>query len=402
MKKIFTTIAAALFCIAGFAQQNLIGGDVELNSPEIHADNSVTFRLYAPKAVKVEVSGDFLPLVMKDNNGYVTEVPIWVDMKEGKDGVWEYTTDGPLAPELYSYTFKVDGRPHLDPSNQYRKRDMTVWVNWFLISKEEGDTGYLYNSNKVPHGNVNMVWYDCPTLGMSRRMAVYTPAGYETSKEKYPVLYLCHGAGGDETAWLEFGRAAQIMDNLIATGQAKPMIVVIPNGNWMCAAAPGEWEAGNYQASMSGAPDGKGNIFGAHQLDIPSAYPDIWKYIEKNYRVLKGAANTAMCGLSMGSGHTNSTSLMFPDKYGYIGLFSGAMAVKTPEQEQQIATLFSKKPKLYFVACGTADPIVQGSYDYVDFLEKHNYPHQVVWTDGAHTWKNWRNYLVIFAKQLFK
>lgn len=401
MKKIFSFLAAALFSVAGFAQQNLIGGDVELNSPEIHDDYTVTFRLYAPKAVKVEVSGDFLPLVVKDTGGYITEVPIWVDMKETGDGIWEYTTEGPLEPELYSYTFKIDGRPHLDPSNQYRKRDMTVWVNWFLISKEEGDTGYMYKSNKVPHGNVNMVWYDSPTLGMSRRMAVYTPAGYENSKEKYPVLYLCHGAGGDETAWLEFGRAAQIMDNLIATGQAKPMIVVIPNGNWMCAAAPGEWEAGNYQASMSGAPDPKAPMAGPRK-DIASAYPDIWNYIEKNYRVLKGAANTAMCGLSMGSGHTNATSLMFPDKYGYIGLFSGASAIRTPEQEQKVATLFSKKPKVYLVACGTADPIVQGSFDYVDYLEKHDYPHQAVWTDGAHTWKNWRNYLIIFAKQLFK
>lgn len=404
MKKILFALFTVLSTVAGFAQQNLIGQDVELKSPDIHPDNSVTFRLHAPKAVTVQLSGDFLPLVVKDNNGYVTEVPIWVDMKEGKDGIWEYTTEGPLSPELYSYTFKVDGTPHLDPSNQFRKRDMTVWVNWFLISKEEGDAGWLYSTNKVPHGNVNMVWYDSPTLGMSRRMAVYTPAGYEGGKQKYPVLYLCHGAGGDETAWLEFGRVAQIMDNLIASGQVKPMIVVVPNGNAMCAAAPGEWEAGLYQASMSGAPDGKGlGVFGGSQMQsFPKSMTDIMKHMEKYYRVAKGASNTAMCGLSMGSFYTYATANLNPGKFGYIGLFSGANAVKDEETANSLARVFAAKPKVYFVACGKADPIRQGTYDLDDYLNEHNYPHQMLWTDGAHTWKNWRNYLMIFAKQLFK
>jgi len=177
------------------------------------------------------------------------------------------------------------------------------------------------------------------------------------------------------------------------------MIVVMPNGNPMCAAAPGEWEAGLYQASMSGAPE-RGM---RGKASIPESFPDIMNYIEKNYRVLKGAANTAMCGLSMGGGHTFQTSNLYPDKIGYIGLFSGAMGVRNnPDTEKKIEVLFSKKPKLYFVACGTADPIVRGSYEYVDYLKSHNYPCQVLWTDGAHTWKNWRNYLVVFGSQLFK
>lgn len=400
MKKFIASIAAVLLCFAGFAQQNLMGTAKELKSPDIHDDYTVTFRVYAPKAVSVRLTGDFLPHHVADNNGYVTEVPIWVDMREGKDGIWEYTTSEPLEPELYSYIFRVDGLPYADPSNQFRARDMTVWTNWFLVSKEEGDTGYMYSANKVPHGNVSSVWYDSPTLGMERRMSVYTPAGYEeNSKTKYPVLYLCHGAGGDENSWLDFGRAAQIMDNLIASGKAKPMIVVMPNGNATCAAAPGEWEAGLYQASMSGSP--KPGMRAS--ATIPEAFPDIMKYVESHYRVLKGFDNTAMCGLSMGGGHTFQVTNLYPDKIGYIGLFSGAMSVKNdPKAAERVATLFSKKPKLYFVACGTADPIVQGSYDYVDFLEQHGYPCQVLWTPGAHTWKNWRNYLIIFASQLFK
>lgn len=399
MKKLLALLAFLSCTMLASAQQNLMGTAVELKSPDIHEDNSVTFRVYAPKALTVRLTGDFLPHHIADNNGYVTEVPIWVDMVEGKDGIWEYTTEAPLAPELYSYIFRIDSLPYTDPSNQFRKRDMTVWTNWFLISEKDGDTGYMYANNKVPHGNVSYVWYDSPTLGMSRRMAVYTPPGYEKGKDKYPVLYLCHGAGGDETSWLEFGRAAQILDNIIALGKSKPMIVVMPNGNSMCAAAPGEWEVGLYQASMSGAPS-KGM---RGKASIPESFPDIMNYIEKNYRVLKGAANTAMCGLSMGGGHTFQTSNLYPDRIGYIGIFSGAMGVRNnPDIMKQVDILFSKKPKLYFVACGTADPIVKGSYEYVEFLLSHNYPCQVLWTDGAHTWKNWRNYLVVFGSQLFK
>lgn len=394
MKKIIIAAACLLFAVASFAQQNLMGTAVELNSPEIREDNSVTFRLYAPKAVTVRLTGDFLPHHIADNNGYVTEVPIWVDMKEGKDGIWEYTTE-PLAPELYSYMFRVDGLPFTDPSNQFRHRDMTVWTNYFLITGEEGTPGYMYSVNKVPHGNVARVWYDSPTLGMSRRMSIYTPPGYEDSKEKYPVLYLCHGAGGDENSWLDFGRAAQILDNMIAAGKAKPMIVVIPNGNPVCAAAPGDWDAGLYQASMSGAPRQGMEA----KASIPEAFPDIMKYMEKHYRILKGPKNTAMCGLSMGGGHTALTTAMYPDKFGYIGVFSGAVFKNDIDK---LAPLFENNPKLYFVACGTADPIAKFSFEFADALAEKGYPHETLWTDGAHTWKNWRNYLMIFAEQLFK
>lgn len=394
MKRIIIAAVCLLSAVASFAQQNLMGTAVELKSPDIREDNSVTFRVYAPKAVTVRLTGDFLPHHIADNNGYVTEVPIWVDMKEGKDGIWEYTTE-PLAPELYSYMFRIDGLPFTDPSNQFRHRDMTVWTNYFLITGEEGTPGYMYSVNKVPHGNVSRVWYDSPTLGMSRRMSIYTPPGYEDSKEKYPVLYLCHGAGGDENSWLDFGRAAQIMDNMIATGKAKPMIVVIPNGNPVCAAAPGDWDAGLYQASMSGAPKPGMEA----KASIPEAFPDLMKYVEKHYRVLKGAGNTAMCGLSMGGGHTMQTTAMYPDKFGYIGIFSGAVFQGDIEK---LAPLFAKNPKLYFVACGKADPIARFSFEFADALQEKGYPHETLWTDGAHTWKNWRNYLMIFAEQLFR
>ena len=398
MKRIIITLACLVMGTAAFAQQSLWGG-VTVTSPEINPDHSVTFRISAPKAVRVQVTGDFLPNTTIDMNGMKMEVPVAADLKEGENGVWEYTSE-PLTPELYSYTFKVDGMTMPDPSNIYQIRDVATWTNFFIIAGDGGDAGHYYSVNKVPHGNVNKVWYESPTLGMTRRMTVYTPAGYEdNTKTKYPVLYLCHGAGGDENSWVDLGRAAQILDNLIAEGKAKPMIVVIPNGNPSCAAAPGEWEAGLYQASMMG---GAPNAAKA-KASIPEAFPDIMSYVESHYRVLKGAANTAMCGLSMGGGHTFQTTQLYPKRFGYIGLFSAAAGVQeSPEFDKSMADLFAAKPKLYFIACGESDFIINGSRQLAAYFDAHGYPYEAMWTDGGHIWRNWRVYLTHFAQEIFK
>lgn len=155
------------------------------------------------------------------------DAPGTADLVE-KDGVWEYTTPKPLAPELYSYTMLVDGLKINDPSNVHRIRDVKSVSDVFIIPGERAD---LYKINDVPHGTVSKVWYNSPVLGMDRRLTVYTPAGYETGNKRYPVFYLLHGMGGDENAWTELGRASQILDNLIAQGKAEPMIVVMTNGN---------------------------------------------------------------------------------------------------------------------------------------------------------------------------
>ncbi|MDE6085479.1 MAG: esterase, partial [Muribaculaceae bacterium] len=220
--RIITLVMLAVATMSTLAQQALFSGAM-VNSPEINPDNTVTFRLVAPKAVTVELEGDFLPENTRS-----------VEMEEGKDGVWSYTTR-PLTPELYSYNFVVNGMRYLDPSNIYQNRDVATWTNIFIIKGEKGSRGDLYSVNDVPHGNLSKVWYDSPTLKLNRRMTIYTPAGYEKGKN-YPVLYLLHGAGGDENAWSELGRAAQILDNLIATGKAEPMIVVMTNGNPNCGA----------------------------------------------------------------------------------------------------------------------------------------------------------------------
>jgi enterochelin esterase family protein len=228
MKRLLSLAAMLLVCcVTLFAQQALWGGAAVV-SPDIHDDNTVTFRLKAPKAVRVQITGDFLPpQTIKTPRGDY-DAPGIADLTEGKDGVWEFTTPEPLKPELYGYSFIVDGLRMMDPSNVYMIRDVATVTNVFIIG---GDRADLYKVNKVPHGTVSRMWYNSPSLGMDRRLTIYTPAGYETSGKRYPVFYLLHGAGGDEEAWIALGRTSQILDNLIAQGKAKPMIVVMTNGN---------------------------------------------------------------------------------------------------------------------------------------------------------------------------
>lgn len=408
MKKLLCVLACALFVVTAWGQQALFGGN-QIVSPVVNADGTVTFRLYAPKAVKVEVTGDFLPTVkVSTPMGEVDQSGV-APLTEGKDGVWTYTTTS-LAPELYSYTFKVDGMTYLDPSNIYMCRDIATYTNIFIVEKEKGDKGDLYSVNAVPHGNVSKVWYDSPTLKMTRRMTVYTPAGYEKGG-RYPVLYLLHGAGGDEDAWTTLGRAAQIMDNLIAEGKAKPMIVVMTNGNTNCEAAPGEWSKGMYKPSFMGHRDSK------PVASMEESFPDVVKYVEKNYRVLKNKKDRAICGLSMGGGHSFAISKLYPNMFDYVGLFSAAIYVKggnnskqplldqmneDADFNKQMAALFGAHPKLYWIAIGKTDFLYKANADYRKYLDGKGYSYEYLETEGGHIWRNWRVYLTEFAQKIFK
>ena len=395
MKKALLTIVLALFAVTGFAQQALFSRNV-VKSPEINADNSVTFRLHAPKAITVQLTGDCVDGV--------------VNMKEDSLGVWSYTT-GKLEPELYSYSFIVNGMRMLDPSNIYQNRDVATWTSIFIISDKKGDKGDLYSVNKVPHGNVSKVWYESPTLKLTRRMTVYTPAGYDKGKN-YPVLYLLHGAGGDENAWSELGRAAQILDNLIAAGKAKPMLVVMTNGNPNTAAAPGEWDFGMYQPAMGGG----GVQLPQAAASMDESFMDVVNFIEKHYKVAKNKASRAICGLSMGGGHSFQISKRFPNTFDYVGLFSAAVSVgqwgdRTPllermntneEYNKQMAALFGAKPKLYWIAIGKTDFLYQQNADLRKWLDSKGYPYTYRETDGGHIWRNWRIYLTEFSQMIFK
>lgn len=379
-------VAAMLFQMFFAVAQQAIGVSEKLVSPQINDDHSVTFRLYAPKAVRVEVTGDFLP------KGVAA-----AEMKEDEQGVWSYTTATSLAPELYSYSFVVDGRRITDPSNVYQLRDVTTITNIFIV---DGD-GSLYSVNDVAHGTVSKVWYESATLGMSRRLTVYTPAGYETSGKRYPVLYLLHGMGGDENAWSELGRATQIMDNLIAQGKAEPMIVVMPNGNASQEAAPGETSQGLEQPSfvLPKTMDGS----------FESAFPEIVNFIDKTYRTRRHKASRAIAGLSMGGFHAMHISKEYPDMFDYVGLFSAAVFRGEAEKsdvyagmEDKLKTQFAKRPKLYWIAIGSEDFLYEENVEYRKLMDSNSFQYEYYESADGHIWKNWRIYLSQFATKLFK
>ena len=315
-----------------------------------------------------------------------------------------------ISPELYSYNLLLDGVKIVDPGSVYITRDITSETNIFILSDKKGDCGDLYTVNEVPHGNVSKVWYDSPTLKMQRRMTVYTPAGYDKGKD-YPVLYLLHGAGGDEDAWTTLGRAQHILDNLIATGKAKPMVVVMTNGNPNCQAAPGEWSAGQYIPSFYGYQGAK------PAATMDESFPDVMNYVESHYKVAKDKAHRAICGLSMGGGHSFDISRRFPTKFDYIGLFSAGLHVGTTgdfrsdfykqlqgneEAKTQLATLFKNKPKLYWIGMGKTDFLYKSSADLRRYFDEKGYKYTYLETEGGHIWRNWRVYLTEFAQKIFK
>lgn len=291
-KLIITAVLVSIIGTSSMAQEKLFNG-INIQSPVKNADETVTFNLYAPQAQKVSVSGDFLPTIKMQTSRGEYDAPGSAQLVKNEKGLWSYTTTV-LPSELYSYTFNVDGLNINDPANIYMNRDITTYSSIFITTKEKGDKGDLYSVNEVPHGDVAKVWYSSPTLKMNRRMTVYTPAGYDKGKA-YPVLYLLHGAGGDENAWSELGRAAQIMDNLIATGKAKPMIVVMPNGNPNCQAAPGEWSFGMYTPSFMG---NTGPTSPA-AASMEESFIDIVKYVDSHYKTIKSREERAVCGLSL-------------------------------------------------------------------------------------------------------
>jgi enterochelin esterase family protein len=396
MKRLTILAAGLLMCVMTFAQQALWGG-TQVVSPEIHGNNTVTFRLKAPKAVKVQITGDFLPTQKFNTPFGEVDGPGVADLTEGKDGIWEYTTN-PLKPELYGYSFIVDGLKSTDPSNVYLIRDVATLTNVFIIG---GDRADLYKVNKVPHGTVSRIWYNSPTLGMERRMTVYTPAGYETSGKRYPVFYLLHGMGGDEEAWISLGRTAQILDNLIAKGKAKPMIVVMTNGNPAQEAAPGESSRGMVTPTMELPKTMEGTF--------ESAFPDVVKFVDNNYRTIKSKSDRAIAGLSMGGFHSMHISKQYPDLFNYVGLFSAAIIpnkdVTSPvyqDLEGKLKVQFSKKPALYWIAIGKTDFLYKANEDFRKLLDEKGYKYTYFETGEGHIWKNWRIYLTEFTPQLFK
>jgi len=384
MKRLMILASCCIMVVGSFAQQQL-GQRPRVKSPVVNADGTVTFSFYAPNAEEVSVNGDFEEIRGKR-----------LPMTKQENGVWTVTTEA-LAPELYSYSLNVDGQRFIDPSNSYVNRDISTLSNIFIVSKSKEDKGHLYAVNDVPHGTLSRVWYDSPTLGQQRRMTVYLPPTYD-GKKRFPVMYLLHGHGGDETAWGDLGRTSQIMDNLIAEGKCVPMIVVMPNGNPTCNAAPGWWHEGMY------TPDGNAFRERGAKASMEESFMDIVNYIDGHYSTIKKREGRAVTGLSMGGGHTFGISRLYPETFDYYGLQSAAcrMPQERTQFDEQMARLFASKPKLYWIAIGKDDFLMQMNNELRHYLDEHKYPYEYYENDGGHIWRNWRIYLAMFAQKIFK
>jgi enterochelin esterase family protein len=382
-------ILTGLLALAGSAPQSATAQpprrqptpNDRLVSPEVHSDKRVTFRIYAPMASEITFRGDWM------------EGPPIKLTKDDK-GVWSATV-GPLRPDFYSYVFLVDGVRTLDPKNPTIKQGITSLDNMFFLPGSEAD----FEDNKpVAHGDIRQVWYSSSTLKQQRRMHVYTPPGYDRSTEKYPVLYLLHGGGDEDSGWSTIGRAGFILDNLIATKKAKPMLVVMPNGSLPRPAdlAPGTTPTPAARAALQ-------DRFTNELLR------DIVVHVEKHFRVSAGAEHRALAGLSMGGGQTLRTLTTHPDQFAYVGIWSaGLFRGDAAEFEKQNESFFkeaekvNKAVKLLSICVGDKDFALTGSKALAELLKKHGIKHELHVSGGGHTWINWRNYLNELAPRLFQ
>ncbi len=370
---------------AQFPQRRPTPNDT-LQSHEVMPDKKVTFRIYAPKAEEVAVSGDF------GQGGKLTK---------DDQGVWSLTV-GPLTPDFYSYTFTVNGVRTVDPKNPMIKQGVSSLDSMFLVP---GDEAEFEVTKDVPHGEVRAAWYRSGTLDEPRRMHVYTPPGYEGSDAKYPVLYLLHGAGDEDSGWTTIGRAGFILDNLIAGKKALPMIVVMPNGslppikNMPARPAPGEAPSAEFRAAM----ERMQNRFTDELLK------EVVPAVEKTYRVKTGPENRGLAGLSMGGGQTLRVLVTHPGDFAYVGIWSAGIFGRNPEQwEKQNEEFLTAKDrtsgviKHLEIVVGDKDFALPGSKALAEIFKKHGIEHELRITGGGHTWINWRHYLGELAPKLFR
>ena len=386
MKNIYNSgkLLIAMLCTftVVVAQENIGGKVVGVQSPIIHEDNSVTIRLAHPVKGEVYLVGN------------------WMSKKESmlQDSLGLYFRTTSLPSDLYMYNFEIDGMLFNDPLNAYTVRDVSNNFNYFLT---KGHQASLYQVQDVPHGTVSKRWYDSPHLEMTRRVTIYTPPNYEHDKQRYPVLYLLHGMGGDEEAWTTLGRAAQILDNLIASGKVEPMIVVMPNGHVSNTAAPGESSKGQYPINFRTPDVGTGKM--------EESFIDIIQFVESNYRVKKRKNSRAIAGLSMGGAHALFTASYLSGYFDYIGLFSAAFRMNEETRspvfdnfEKNILEQRDAGYKLYWIGMGKTDFLYQTGEDFRSKLDGMGMTYTYRESEGGHTWSNWRLYLTEFLPLLFQ
>lgn len=343
-------------------------------SPEIHADRTVTFRLFAPKASEVILMG---------SPGILEVIKNPMPLKRDEKGVWSLTV-GPLPPGFYTYGFAIDGGLRMpDPSNP--NLEMRRWgpTSLFIVPSEGKS---VVEERSVPHGTVHVEFYDSPNLNAERMVYVYTPPGYETGKQKYPVLYLLHGNGQIEASWTWTGRANVIMDNLLADGKIKPSIVVMPYGH-----VPREIKTA---ATTPAAGGGDGAAIEKELLT------SVKPMVESKYRVLADRNHRAIAGLSMGAAQSLSIGLHNLDQFAYVAAFSGGG--NRAEWEKADSAVLNQKLKVLWLGCGTEDFAYSGVKGMDDLLTQKNVKHVFNPSGGGHSWPNWQVYLSKYAPLLFR
>ncbi len=340
-------------------------------SPEVLSDGRVTFRLNAPKAQEVQLTGEFL-----DGARSFTR---------DADGMWSLTV-GPIAPEVYHYNFTIDGVRTIDPANPQLKTGSTASTITSVLEIRHPSPAF-YDAQPVPHGEIRTHWYQSKSLDSVRRLTVYTPPGYDKGQAvRYPVLYLFHGANADENAWYRLGRANLILDNLIAAGRITPFIAVMPFGYGV---TPGGPQADNTAK------------FGKDLVE------DVIPYIEGTYRTLANRDKRAIVGLSMGGGQALNIGLNHIDLFSYVGGFSAAIgnAAAFPRTFPKLighGSDVNGKLRLLWIGCGTEDSLFGASKSFSEWLAANNIKHTFRETGGAHTWMVWRRYLQEISPLLFK
>jgi enterochelin esterase family protein len=390
MKKYLLLFISLTFSLGIHAQFNT----AVTVSPVVEGNN-VTIRFFAPKAIKVELSGGFIPAreVTTERGTFAMSGP--VEMIEGENGIWEYTAEN-VAPDFYTYTIAVDGIRMLDPRNLQTVRDGQNVSNLVIVPGEKSE---LYIDAKEQKGTLSKVWYPSPAYGNERRMYVYTPYGYGESNKKYPVLYLQHGGGGDEDAWTSLGRACQIMDNLIAQGKAVPMIVVMPNAN------PNQLASPDIMAPLPGATvmqqDMESDEFHSGGNYVKDLVEVIIPYVESHYNVVKNKNSRALAGLSMGGIYTLYTTARYPNLFGYIGVLSMGF---TPGRDvvAELTPVKNAGYKLYWVGCGETDMAYANTERLLKGLDDMGMKYTNFDKVGGHNWDTWRVCLKEMAPLLFK
>lgn len=376
-------LLAALFGLCRFATGQPPRGPLVV-SPEVHSDNTISFRYLAPSAREVKLDAQF-------EKGPVA-------MQKGEDGIWQVSV-GPVKPDIYPYSFKVDGLTVMDPAN----------VGFFpnerfkaSLVEVPGEEPLVHALRDVAHGIVSYEYY--PSLsGTTGSMVIYTPPGYDKNPgKKYPVFYLISGTTDTEETWFKVGRANFILDNLIAEGKAMPMIVVMPNGN--VAARVAEQKGGAKPADPSPR-DGVEAVQRAKDFET-DLLSNIIPYVEKNYRTLANRENRAIAGFSRGGGQTLRAAFGNMDTFAWACSYS---AYLSPREMERSFKFITEKPentneqlKLFWIGVGDEDFLYRETVEFMDFLKSNKVEFKSLVSEGGHTWMNTKLYLATTAPMLFR